>query len=102
MTMNTTINLEKCKMMLEDISKVIITNAEMVKLTGVIEYTFAQISSVIEDIVYVTTPEEYKLGMAKLNNLQQVKYEKLMYRYLQKELRDEFSRLIKLHWELRL
>lgn len=100
--MNTTINLEKCKMMLDDISKVIITNSEMDKLKSVVQYTFAKISDTIDTIVYSSTPEEFNLVMAKLDNLQQVQHEQLLYRYLQTELREEFSRLIKLHWELKV
>lgn len=93
-------DLEKCKMMLNDLTKVALTQAEMEKSWSVLKYTCEQITSVIDDIVLDRTPERKRINNAKLNNLQMVKMEGYSRYWLHLDIRNEISRLIKLHEEL--
>lgn len=93
-------NLSKCKMMLDDLTRVTMTHSELLKHKSGTLYTCEQITSVIEDIVLDDTPERFKINSAKLNNLQAVAAEQYYQYWLQSSMRQEISRLIKLHEEL--
>lgn len=90
-------NLSKYKMMLDDLTRVTMTHSELLKHNSVVAYTCEQITSVIEDIVLDGTPERFKINSAKLSNLQAVAAEQYYQHWLHSSMRQEISRLIKLH-----
>ena len=93
-------NLLKCKMMLDDLTRVTMTHSERLKHKSETLYTCEQITSVIDDIVLDVTPERSKINNAKLSNLQAVAAEQYYQYWIHSSMRQEISRLIKLHEEL--
>lgn len=93
-------NLSRCKMMLGDLTRVTMTHTELLKYKSVLEYTSTRLSDETEDNVYDATHYEFMERMAVIGNLQCVLHSLTLEYYLQLELRQEISRLIKLHEEL--
>ncbi|QYW06087.1 hypothetical protein KASIA_p043 [Shewanella phage vB_SspS_KASIA] len=93
-------NLSKCKMMLDDLTRVTMTHSELLTHESGTLYTCEQITSVIEDIVLDVTHEHFKLNSAKLGTLQAVVAKQDHQYCLHSSMRHEISRLIKLHEEL--
>lgn len=76
------------------------THSELLNHNSVLTYTCEQLTSVIDDIVLDVTPERFKINNAKLSNLQAVKAEQYYQLWFHSRMRQEISRLIKLHEEL--
>lgn len=93
-------NLSKCKMMLDDLTKVTMTHSELLNLKRVVDYTYEQLMTANTEIVNYVTPEEFNLDVAKANNLQLVFDKQVLEYSSQLGMRQEISRLIKLHEEL--
>lgn len=93
-------NLSKCKMMLDDLTRVTMTHSEILELRRVRNYTSEQLIAANDEMVNYVTPEKFNLDMARINNLQLVFGRQVLEYYRQLEMRQEISRLIKLHEEL--
>lgn len=93
-------NLSKCKMMLDDITRVTMTHSELLKSRRARNYTSEQLIAANDEMVNYVTPEKFNLDMARINNLQLVFGKQVLEYYRQLEMRQEISRLIKLHEEL--
>lgn len=90
-------NLSKCKMMLDDLTRVTMTHSELLELQRVRNYTSEQLIAANDEMVNYVTPEKFNLDMARINNLQLVFSRQVLEYYRQLEMRQEISRLIKLH-----